>query len=149
MAYKGRFVPINKEKYKGNYNNITYRSSWESYVMKWLDNNPDVLKWNSEDCIIPYFSTADGKNRRYFMDFWVKFKNGSEFFLEVKPYKETQPPVKPKRLTSKSKNRYLQELYTYSVNMDKWKAAKAVSDKVGIKFRLVTEKSLKQLGWKG
>ena len=83
------------------------------------------------------------------MDFWVRFKDGQQFFFEVKPAKETVPPPKPVKLTTAAKKRYINEVYTYSVNQDKWKAAQATADKMGIQFRLITEHSLKKLGWKG
>ncbi|AHY25131.1 putative head completion protein [Pectobacterium bacteriophage PM2] len=31
MAYSGKFIPVNKEKYKGDWRKITYRSSWEAF----------------------------------------------------------------------------------------------------------------------
>lgn len=149
MAYSGKFVPTNKEKYKGDWKKITYRSSWEQYFMRWLDNHPNVVQWNSEEVVIPYFCNAEGKKRRYFMDFWAKFDDGKQFFFEVKPFKETQPPKQPANITVASKKRFMNEVYTYSVNMDKWKAAQATANKMGINFRLITENSLKKLGWKG
>lgn len=118
-------------------------------MFNWLDNHPDVIQWNSEETVIPYFSNADGKKRRYFMDIWVRFRNGQQFFFEVKPKKETVPPKKPSQLTTAAKKRYINELYVYSVNMDKWKAAKKVADKMNIEFRLITEDALKKLGYKG
>ncbi|ASD52061.1 head closure [Pseudomonas phage PspYZU05] len=149
MAYSGGFMPTNHQKYKGDLRKIKYRSSWEHWLMKWCDTNPLVVKWNSEEVVIPYFSNADGKKRRYFMDFYVKFENGQEFFFEVKPAKETVPPPKPVKLTTHAKKRYINELYTYSVNQDKWKAAFKVAEQNNIKFRIITENSLKALGWKG
>lgn len=149
MAYSGRYKPVNIEKYKGDWRKITYRSSWEHWFMRYLDNNKNIVKWNSECVIIPYFSNADGKKRRYFMDFWALYDNGQEFFFEVKPYKETQPPTKPANMTTTAKRRYINELYTYSVNTDKWKAAWSAAEKRNIKFRLLTENSLKKLGWRG
>lgn len=149
MAYSGSFMPTNLEKYKGNFRKIKYRSTWEQYMMRWLDTNPQVVKWNSEEVVIPYFSNADGKKRRYFMDFWAKFDTGQEFFFEVKPAKETRPPVKPARLTTAAKRRYLDEIYTWQVNTDKWTAAQNVAVKMNINFRLITEHALKKLGWKG
>lgn len=149
MAYSGKFVPVNKEKYKGDWKKITYRSSWEQFVMRWLDNHPDVKKWNSESVIIPYFSNADGKKRRYFMDFWVLWNTGKQFLFEVKPAKETKPPVRPTQMTTAAKKRYMNEAYTWSVNHDKWKATMAFAEKNDIEFRLLTENSLKKLGWKG
>lgn len=149
MAYSGRFTPENISKYKGDVRKITYRSSWEQYMMRWLDRHPEVVQWNSEEVVIPYFCNAEGKKRRYFMDFWARFKDGQQFFFEVKPAKETVAPPKPVKLTTAAKKRYINEVYTYSVNQDKWKAAQATADKMGIQFRLITEHSLKKLGWKG
>lgn len=150
-TYKGKFIPVNKEKYKGKINDITYRSSWEKYMMNYLDKNPHVVEWNSEDVVIPYTSKADGdKKRRYFMDFYVKFDNGNIFLFEVKPYKETCEPEKPKRMTAKAKKRFVEELYTYSVNMDKWVAAMKLAKKKGWHFKIVTEHTLRShFGWKG
>ena len=36
-AYKGIFKPLNKAKYKGQVNNIVYRSSWEKRFMVYCD----------------------------------------------------------------------------------------------------------------
>lgn len=149
MAYSGRYYVQNKEKYRGDPDKVTYRSSWEKWFMSYCDTNPNIVKWNSECVIIPYFSNADGKKRRYFMDFWVKYDTGQEFFFEVKPKKETVPPAKPAKLTTAAKKRYMNEIYTYSVNTDKWRAAMQVAEKHDIKFRLLTEDALKRLGFKG
>ena len=48
MPYKGRFLPKNYQKYRGDYNNIIYRSSWELRVMKYFDEHPHVIWWASE-----------------------------------------------------------------------------------------------------
>lgn len=150
-TYKGKFVPQNKEKYKGNnLHKITYRSSWENFIMGWLDRNPAVEKWNSECMVIPYWSSADNKKRRYYMDFWVRFKDGKEFLWEVKPAKETVPPKKPRQLTTKTKQRYMHECYTYTVNTEKWRAALDICQKHNMEFKIVTEHTLKKVfGWKG
>lgn len=149
MAYSGSFLPSNLQKYKGNFRKIKYRSSWELWFMKWLDRNPSVVKWNSEEAVIPYFCNAEGKKRRYFMDFWVQFEDGRQFFIEIKPKKETVPPVRPTKFTVAAKKRFINEMYTYSVNTDKWTAAMKLSESLGIQFRLVTEVSLRALGWRG
>ncbi|QIW87127.1 head completion protein [Aeromonas phage Ahp1_CNU-2021] len=148
-AYRGKFLPENKEKYRGSVLNITYRSSWELFVMKMLDNNPEVKQWSSEETIIPYFSNADGKKRRYFMDFTVFWKNGSISLWEVKPEAEVRPPIPPARATVAAKKRFLNQIYTYQVNTDKWKAAVKVCDQKGWRFNIITETTLKKLGFKG
>ncbi|WKC55851.1 hypothetical protein R31_131 [Klebsiella phage R3_1] len=149
MAYSGRFTPENVSKYRGDIRKITYRSSWEKFFMSYLDRNPKVVKWASEETVIPYFCNAEGKKRRYFMDFWFQDINGQQFFIEVKPKKETAPPQKPSKLTAAAKKRYINEVYTWSVNVDKWKAAQKTADKMGITFRILTEEGLRKLGFKG
>ena len=92
---QGLYKVINKTKYKGNVSNVIYRSSWElSYLFK-LDSDPNVLEFSSEETVIPYYD-MNGKIHRYFVDFYVKRKVGEEVItelIEIKPYKETIPPV--------------------------------------------------------
>jgi len=141
MSYKGWFRPKNPSKYKGNATNIIYRSNWEQRVMKWLDGNPAVIWWASEELPIPYVSPVDNKVHRYFPDFIVrtKRKDGSEqtSILEVKPHKQTMMPTQ-KRKTQ----RYLAEVATYAVNQAKWKAADLFCKEHGWQFQLITEKEL-------
>jgi hypothetical protein len=146
MAYSGSFMPKNREKYKGEITKIHYRSNWEKFFMNYLDKHPNVVKWSSEETVIPYFSNADGKRRRYFVDFWVKYDTGLEVLIEVKPKKETLPPIKPPQLTAGAKRRFMNEIYTWQVNQDKWKAAKHIAEKNGCKFRILTEDGLRKLG---
>ncbi len=146
MAYSGKFIPKNKNKYKGHVDKITYRSTWEKFYMEFLDKDERIKYWASEEAVISYFSNADGKKRRYFMDFWFKDQSGQEFFVEVKPKKETMAPVPPAKLTASARKRYISEAYTYQVNLDKWKAAKELADKRNIIFRVLTEDGLRALG---
>jgi len=74
MPYSGKFTPKNPTKYNGDATNIIYRSSWELYVMKYLDENPMVTWWASEELFIPYRNPIDKKMHRYFPDFVVKTK---------------------------------------------------------------------------
>ena len=105
MAYKGKFRPQNRNKYKGDSSDIRYRSGGELNFMKYLDRQPEVLRWSSEEIIIPYKSPIDGKWHRYFPDFWVKTAKG-ETLIEIKPKKQTKPP----KLNPKHKRRYLKKL---------------------------------------
>jgi hypothetical protein len=140
-SYKGIFKPTNPKKYKGDANNIVYRSSWEVRVMKWLDLHPDVLWWASEELMIPYYSQVDNKMHRYFPDFIVKMRKRDgkvmTYVLEVKPEHQTKPPSQ-KRKTK----RYLEEAATYVVNQCKWKAADEFCHEHGWEFKVVTEKDL-------
>jgi hypothetical protein len=136
-----KFKPKNPAKYVGDLTEITARSSWEMKFMDWCDRNPSVIRWNSEGVVIPYYSQADGKNRRYFVDFIVELKKeggGKEVVLvEIKPHYQTQMP----KATRKTK-RYLEECYTYQVNQDKWKHADEYAKKNGFIFRVLDEYDL-------
>jgi hypothetical protein len=141
MSYKGRFTPKHRSKYKGDSENVVYRSSWELRVMKWLDENPSVIWWASEELIIKYRSPLDQKIHRYFPDFIVRLKqkNGTEstVVIEIKPQKQTVKPVQ-KRKTK----RYLEEAATYAVNQEKWRAADLFCKEHGWQFKVLTEKDI-------
>lgn len=142
MAYSGKFKPTYPQKYVGDPNNIIYRSSWECRVMNWLDKNPNILSWASEELTVLYLSPVDGRWHRYFPDFLVKVKdkNGKQktLMLEVKPKKQTVEPEKKSRKTKQ----YIQEVVTWGVNQAKWKAASEYCLDRGWEFKLITEDHL-------
>lgn len=139
--YQGEYTPKNKQKYVGTLP-IIYRSNWELQFCKWLDMNKAVTQWASESTVIPYIKPSDRSMHRYYIDFTVKFHDGKIFLFEVKPDKQTKPPVQKKRKTK----RYLKESLTYTTNVAKWKAAQAYAEKYGMHFQILTEKQLKKLG---
>lgn len=136
--HQGRFIPKNPQKYVGDVNNIIYRSGWENKVMIWLDTNPSVIQWGSEECCLPYVGPG-GTTHRYFPDFLIKVKNKSgdivKYMIEVKPKAQTKPPVKPKKITK----RYLESVETYAKNLAKWEAAVKYCDKYDMEFKILTE----------
>jgi hypothetical protein len=75
MANHGIYNPRYPEKYAGNVTNIQFRSSWEAAFMQFVDLNPNVVSWGSEEIAIPYIKPTDGKVHRYIPDFWMKVKN--------------------------------------------------------------------------
>lgn len=145
MAYSGTYTPDNTHKYDGDHTSIQFRSSWERSFMRWLDMNPDVEKWSSEETVIPYISPVDDKKHRYFVDFKVKFVNGSTLLVEIKPDHQTKKPS-PKK--GKKRSSLLLEAHTYAVNWAKWKAAEKYASERGWKFAVFTEHTLKGLGIK-
>ena len=138
MRYQGKYRASFPRKYKGDHNNIIYRSSWEYKFMKWCDYTTSVQEWGSEEIIIPYISPVDGKRHRYFPDFYVKIQN-RKYLVEVKPFKQTLEPKTQKRNTK----RYINEVVTYHVNKAKWKAATEFCKDHSWEFMLITEKELK------
>lgn len=136
MAYSGGFKPTNPKKYEGDADKITFRSLWERRLMKWADQNPDVVAWSSEEIIIPYYSPVTCREHRYFMDFKVTFKSGQVMLIEVKPKYQTVPPEKKQGKTQK---RFLAEAETFAVNDAKWKAAQKYAEKRGWQFMIFTE----------
>ena len=139
---KGRFTPRNIRKYRGDYRNIIFRSSWELKFMKYCDSNSNILEWGSEEVVIPYRSPLDNRVHRYFPDFYMKVKemNGriKRYVIEVKPAKQTKPPAKPKRQTKG----YIREAYEYAKNQAKWKMAREFCADRQWEFKVVTEKEL-------
>ncbi len=138
-----KFEPVRPEKYIGDPTKIVMRSSWELKLARWCDANPSVISWNSEGVIIPYYSRADQKMRRYFMDFVIKMRvsDGTviTYMIEVKPEKQT---VMPKGGRGRSQKTVLNETYAFMVNTDKWNAANEYARKHGMVFKIMTEKEL-------
>ena len=135
MAYKGKYIPTNPKKYRGDPSQVIYRSLWERKLMVYCDRNNKVVEWGSEEVIIPYMSPKDGKLHRYFPDFYMKVKqsNGTHkrFIIEVKPKAQCKEPVKnPKRRTKK----WFNEVVTYAVNQAKWKSATEYCENQGMEF---------------
>jgi hypothetical protein len=141
MNYKqGVFQPKNPEKYKGNVDHIIFRSGWELACFKWLDKNKDVTEWSSEEVVIAYVYEVDQKFHRYFVD--LKFiMKGKTYIIEIKPKKETVPPVQGARKT----RRYITEGLTYVKNQNKWEAAEKYAKKRGWIFQVWTEETLQKL----
>ena len=140
MTYKGRYFPSNPKKYKGNPNQIIYRSLWERKVMVYCDKNDAIIEWGSEEVIVPYLSPMDGKIHRYFPDFYMKVRqaDGStkKFIIEVKPKSQCKQPVKnPKRRTTK----WFNEVKTFAINQAKWKSAREFCEDKGMEFKIFTE----------
>ena len=142
MTYKGKYRPSHPEKYKGNPMNIVYRSLWERKFMVYCDKNRNILEWWSEEIAIPYRSPIDRRVHRYFPDFYMKVKERGgkvkRYVIEVKPAKQTKPPVKPKRQTKG----YIREAYEYAKNQAKWKMAREFCADRQWEFKVVTEKEL-------
>lgn len=142
MAYSGKFVPKNPDKYTGNVSTIIYRSLWEFKLMKYLDAHDEIVKWASEEIIIPYRSPIDRRMHRYFPDFWVQKKSGEQLVIEVKPKQQLKPPKKPKRQTQ----RYLREMHTFAVNQRKFEVAEEFCRNRGMKFVIFTQDELGIIG---
>ena len=143
MTYKGKYIPKNPQKYKGNPSQIIYRSLWERKFMVYCDKNDKVIEWGSEEVIVPYRSPWDGKIHRYFPDFYIKIKESSggvkKFIIEVKQeYQCKQPNKTPKKRTRK----WYKEVQTYGINQAKWKSAIDWCANRGMEFKILTEKHL-------
>lgn len=135
---QGFYEVRNPDKYVGDLKKIIFRSSWELSMNQFLDNNPNILRWSSEEFYIPYIKPTDGKPHRYFPDYWIEYKNRDgeivQEVLEVKPSNQVYPSQK-KRLTNYDR-------VTYAINVSKWKAATEFCNKRGVKFRILTEKQI-------
>lgn len=141
-SIKSKYHPSNPNKYKGNPNNIICRSSWERKFCRWCDINDNILEWASEEFFIPYVSPVDNRIHRYYPDFIVKMKDRSgeikTYVIEVKPKRQTLPPVKKSRVTKS----FIYEAKTYEVNKAKWKAAKEWCEDRLLEFKIITEDDL-------
>jgi len=139
----GKYTPVNKQKYRGKKIPV-YRSSWERKFMVWCDLKTKVVAWDYECLTIPYINTIDKQEHRYILDFLVDIKNPvtgaiDRYAIEVKPLEQLLPPDKTK---IRSKKRFAEMLYVYTINRDKRNATLALCKKKGWKYKAVTEKDL-------
>lgn len=115
--------------------------------MSILDSHPQIVEWASEEpwFCIPYRHPIQDTIYRYFPDFWVKKQLPDGTFeislIEIKPYKETQPPAikTGKRAQTKS---YVYACMTWAINQAKWAAAERYCAAKGWKFKKMTERDL-------
>ena len=75
MAYSGRYIIENTRKYSGDHNKVIFRSLWERDTFKWLDMNPKVKSWCSEEVVIPYYYEVDKRYHRYYPDIKIVFED--------------------------------------------------------------------------
>jgi len=160
----GLYIPINKNKIikLNNQGGLFYRSGLEQKFMIYLDNNKDVIHWNTELIKIPYLKNAWNNKllestmseHTYFPDFYyeLKRKDGtiSKVVCEIKPYKDTRPPSLPDNPTINQLKNFEYSLKEYSKNMDKWKFCLEWCKNKGYEFVIITDKiPCKLCGTKG
>lgn len=139
--YQGIYKPINPSKYQGDPTQIVFRSGWERKFMVWCDHNSAILSWSSEETVIPYMCPTDNKWHRYFVDAKITVQTSTgvrTYLVEIKPFKQTQPPSVPKRKTQQ----YITEVMTWGKNSAKWKAAREYCKDRNWEFKIITEKEL-------
>jgi len=150
-SYKGWYKILNPEKfmkpidehmksYKDG--SINYKSSLELKAAKFCDWNKHISKWSLEPFNIKYIKPTDGKEHRYYIDFYLEWTTGQKFLVEVKSYNETIAPKPPKKKSSKSEMNFQKAVMTYHINQAKWKAAREFCKKNDMKFIILTEKEL-------
>ena len=137
---QGIFTPKNASKFIGT--KAVYRSGLELKFFRFCDDNSNIIKWSSENVVVPYISPLDGRVHRYFVDNFIIIKEGSttkRYLVEIKPYKQTQPPA----TKYKKKQHIIYEQKQWVVNNSKWESAKKFAKKKGWEFIIITEKDLK------
>ena len=110
--------------------------------MNWFDTTDNVIAWSSEEVIVPYRDPFTGRARRYFPDFVIRMRRGDgkiqTVMIEVKPDGQTRPPKTQKNRTK----RYINEVYTWGINKNKWEQARLYCAKHDWDFQIWTEKNM-------
>ena len=118
--------------------------------MTYFDKNPNVIRWGSENVIIPYIhpikSLKYGKDTiaRYFVDFFVEMSNKQCFLIEVKPEKQKLEVLKEarKKGVRESQKSYIYRMQQKMINTRKWESAEKYCISKGWKFMVLTEKDI-------
>lgn len=155
---QGLYVPKNKEKVikLNSQGGLFYRSGLEHKMMLYLDNKQEIKNWNTELIKIPYIKRVwDNKlqgyvktEHLYYPDFYYEIINSDgsidKVVVEVKPYRETNPPKLKQNPTAKQLKNFEYDLNEYSKNLDKWKHCINWCEKKGFKFIIITEKTFEK-----
>jgi len=144
---QGYYKLTNPEKYIGDPSKIIYRSSWEYRFCVYCDTSDTVVRWSSEPVGIKYVSPldnpAENKTHTYYVDFYLRVKEGDkevDYLAEVKPEASlAKPLLEGKKITTKKIKNYNYALKTWLVNRAKFAAAKMFAEERGYKFVIVTE----------
>lgn len=136
---QGVFKPCNADKFIGTA--AIYRSGLELKFMRFCDRNPNVLKWGSENVVIPYISPLDNRVHKYYVDNFVVIRENDtvkKYLIEIKPSRQTKPPTSKYR----KKEHLLYENIMYTKNQAKWAAAKEFCKRKNMTFLILTEQDL-------
>ena len=154
---QGLFIPKNIDKLlkANNAGGLYYRSGLEHKFMIYLDQNSNIIRWNSELIKIPYVKNVwDAKltemvksDHHYYPDFYYELKRPdgsiSRVVAEVKPLSDTMEPKLTSNPTSKQLTNFEYSLKMYSANLDKWKTCIEYCRMKGFEFIIITEQNLK------
>lgn len=78
-----------------------YRSGWELQYMQFLDLDPTVFEWSYETSSITYISNkSTGRTRKYIPDFQVKYLDGRQELVEIKPKRKLSGLLVQKKITA-------------------------------------------------
>ena len=123
--HQGYFTPQNPKKYRGDIEDIYFRSSWEKKAFIYCDRNPRVIAWASEEIKIPYFLKGTRAQYHYIPDLMIYFENKEVVMVEIKPKEQVQDPD--------------------DFNKSKWAAARRKCAQKGWQFRIWTEDTIEKL----
>jgi hypothetical protein len=139
--HQGIYNPKNIDKYIGK-KIPTFRSGWEQNFMIFLDNHPSVTGWASEPFSVPYYDMISGKQKNYWPDFFLSYKDKDgktiNEIVEIKPKAQSVKLSPDKKRTKSSK---LLEA-TIIRNQCKWASCKKWCEERGYLFRVLTEEQL-------
>ena len=145
---KGIYNPINLKKYIGSKLPI-FRSTWELRAFISLDKNPNVLRWGSENFVIPYIDiTRNNETHKYIVDIFFEIANATKnglpikWLIEIKPFNQSTTPKITKR---KTPEKLLAETIIVKRNHCKWEAAINFCKARGWHFGVYTEKGITKL----
>lgn len=94
---------------------ILFRSNWEIAFANYIDKIDNITEWKN-DVIIKYQDKyIDNKVKKYYVDFFLKSKDGYNYFIEIKPLSSLE-----KRANTKSMRYKVIHTTNYLKNISKF-----------------------------
>lgn len=91
---KGIFISAKSGK------SMRYQSRWELHLLKLLEDDIDVVSFQSQPFSIEYLRGDTGRIHRYTPDVLVEFRDGSKTLIEVKPYYQVETELNQSKFKS-------------------------------------------------
>lgn len=135
---QGYFDVSKSSKYVGE-QPVIYRSGLEYKAFVAFEKASTIEQWSSEPNFIKITYTYNNKQHNYHIDAYLKYTNGKQQIVEIKPHYQVEQPQLSKFRTNEQ---FIKALDVYQRNVAKWKAAYEFAKANNMEFKILTDNTI-------
>lgn len=135
---QGYFDVSKSTKYVGQ-QPVIYRSGLEYKAFVAFEKASTIEQWSSEPNFIKISYTYNNKQHNYHIDAYLKYTNGKQQIVEIKPQYQVEQPQMSK---FKTNAQFIKALDVYQRNVAKWKAANQFAIDNKMEFKILTDTTI-------